>query len=88
MSNKIKAYAILQKHGFDPDDARDFLEAMENDETNLATKGDLNDVKVEIHKLKAEFHKELNAQTMKFLGILITLGTIFKLVDVFIHFTK
>jgi hypothetical protein len=89
MSNKIAAFKALEDSGFTRQNAEIFLNSIENDETHLATKGDINSLKLEIHSIKNEMemklHKELNSQTWKFLGGLITLGTIFKAMDIIIQ---
>jgi len=61
---------------------------MESDETTFATKSDIKDLKGDIKDLEVKFHKELNTQTNKFLGILVALGTIFKLLEIFAHVIK
>jgi hypothetical protein len=94
--NQIKIYQVLENHGFGKEDAQLLVDALNERDTEAATKGDLKDLSILLKsdikdlelRMTQQFvsvHKEMGNQTNRFIAGVAIIGVIFKLADLFIH---
>jgi hypothetical protein len=72
--NQVKVFQLLERNGFKKEDAQEFVDQLEQNDTNLATKRDLSE-------LKSEIVARIDSQTWRFLGGLSVLLIILKLIE-------
>lgn len=84
--NKIQAYKILEENGFKK--ASEFIDALNSDTGDLATKGDIKDLEIRVLNEFNKVRDLINNQTWKFLSGITIIAAVFKLADLVSHYFK
>lgn len=87
--NEIKVFNLLQDQGFSKDNAEALVRELktslvQEDLKELATKQDILLIRTQLSDLQITFHKELHSLTIKFVGFIALIGTVMKLIDLFV----